>query len=163
MKRNEINEIVEGELYATSLKGVEQGGERIVELGIKSLISLGVMPPENLPLSIENKTYVPWKDISEDPEVDITCMLPKLLLLVKNETKPLLIHCRWGVDRTGALIVAHLMATDSCLRRVRHPELRYSGALKIAQNGRYYLEPNERYKKQIIRFFTPPKLQCKQE
>lgn len=140
-KRNRVQEIIPDKLYATSLKGVTK--ENVALFGIETIVSLGVLADHEIYDSVPN---VITNDIP-DRGGDLKPVLRSAIDRFDHEHGgKMLVHCQWGVNRTGAIVTALLM---------HHFKIGWDEALHRARKGRPFLDPSEEYKKQVISHFVP--------
>jgi len=64
-----------------------------------------------------------------------------------NNNGNVFVHCRAGMSRSGAIIVAYLMQIQ---------KINYVDALKIAKSIRECIHPNKGFERQLKEYFAPP-------
>lgn len=112
--RGNFHEVEKGVVYRSALPGAEGLERAIGEHGVKSVLNLCGEKPESAwyadEVAVARRHGVTLVNLELSAESELAAdQVAKLVAVLREAPKPLLIHCRAGADRTGlasALYVA---------------------------------------------------------
>jgi len=129
-----------------------EGWTSLKQLGVKTVVDLrrdGEHSVEAEQQAVEaagmHYINVPLKSIVAPSDANISKVLA---LLQSSEDGPAFVHCRGGVDRTGAVIACYRIAHDGWRNRVALDEAKSYG-MHWAEIG---------LKRYVLRFLPPPRI-----
>ncbi|KAL7717988.1 dual specificity protein phosphatase [Entamoeba marina] len=114
------------------------------QLGIKAILSVGIRPHQS---SEFNNLYLSMDDV---PEAQLSSILPTSLLFIDENLKrnrSILIHCECGISRSASILIAYIMKKNG---------VTYKEALKIVEQKRKCVMPNQGFSKQLQIFENEP-------
>ncbi|CAG9326585.1 unnamed protein product [Blepharisma stoltei] len=126
-------------LYIGSRAGAEDR-RYLFQLNIKHI--LVILPYYSKPPFPNDFNYL-FIQLTDDPEEDLLSILPEALRFIHSAIvnhENVLVHCNAGVSRSGATVIAYLMAS-------RH--IHFEKALSIVQSIRPCVLPNEGFQMQL--------------
>jgi protein tyrosine phosphatase (PTP) superfamily phosphohydrolase (DUF442 family) len=102
----------------------EKGFQELTDMGVKSVLNLrnkhtDSMFLQKVPLNYF-KVNMEAKDISDDEIIEA-------LKILKEAPKPIVVHCKHGADRTGAVIAMYRIIFQNWTKEKAIAELKYGG------------------------------------
>ncbi len=115
---------VSDELYRSEQPNSENLPQIIDYLGVKTLINLRTVYKDNEIAHNQNITLIHLPLIAGELTQD---ELAKAVYTIQKSPKPVLLHCRHGSDRTGAVIAAYRIAVQGWTPEKAADELAFGG------------------------------------
>jgi atypical dual specificity phosphatase len=134
-------------VFLSGVEGVDDA-QRLHELGIKAIVSLGSVNGEVYPrhpgihylhIVIEDNKFALIERFFR--------LTSDFITLHANQTEAVLVHCSAGVSRSATIVIAHLMQTRG---------LSLDTALTLVREKRSIVHPNDGFVEQLRHLEHPP-------